>query len=1569
MADFQNTTLINTNTFSKGMNKDISPEMLQEGQYFHAINSVNNSDKGDLFKIGNEPSNIKCASFPYTYIGAISLTNNRYAIFSTDDTNSEIGIFEDKNCKYTTLISDAGKTNKLGFKRTNLIKGVSKENIDCTETLYWDDGINPSRMLNINKIPYVIEYRRNPEGGCDIEVPTSEINVEKLRMTPFITVPSVEVKRGDAGGNLPNGSYRIAFAYADDKDRVTDILSITNPVFIFSQTFANGSIEVTIKDADVDFKNYQLILISTVNQQTTARILGIYPVEQKTVYIDTISQTDKTIDLSNIPLQSVYYESSDGIFRAGDYIVKAGPRTRPEFNYQPQATKIRTKWVAYAVPENYYRRGGTKIGYTKGEVISLFIRFVYNTGHRSASTPLIGREALADEKSIVSNKDTRSFEGERVEKWEIYDTSTITRRYPASNAEEYPVMEGELGYYESENIYPDNKEVWGANACKPVRHGVFPDNSVVPNYDPITNKILILGLKFENISYPLDENKKPVKGIVGYEILRGDKEGNKSIVAKGLIYNTGEYELPISYNSKVKGLYPNYPFNDLRVDPYLSGKYVKGGCNGSGYTPVGTYNRQLFTFHSPETSFTNPSLASYLKVEAEYSGKAQGYFEPVHKHPKHKLVRDFALILAAAVGIGEGILAIKGRTTKTYTAPIGENKGEVVTGGVGAQVAGAASASGWQTGYNAADMLLKNSAVTNIISDTLKPILETLGITLGAVPGATGGGYTYTTTDTAYKNVPLFLKIGTNVVLFSYFFGQGTSVTLNLIRQIVPFRQHAFQCNMEGFYSNQNSVNKENMFRKIEDYTYLYSGYQSFQGFRVNNNLRESSVLLKLNDTLANPSVEDNSRTTIGQLKQWENPEKPFERNISAYYVSIKRRLRNLYSQLESVKIVPTGNEIFPIVETDKNIESGFVFGGDTVIEEFTLKRKNNFFTQTQADSLLGNPDGYEFDYKLYANILYPRYWMDTQEYDLTQLFNLSNIKLPNDSYYLDRDPAKCRRKIGFTVKDGYMYTSVNGVVRFYVESSYNLPFRKNLVNEPEKKHYDKEISSDLSELFRSDIIKKDNYYEIDKSLSPIKQLNLTYSAILPRDFSVKNNKCYVYEPNKMLYSLPSTLETSRDNWRTFLVNNFTLFPKADGRLTTVKSVNRTGIMYFFSSGSVKIHSGVDELETANGVKIQIGDGGLFARPLQSVTNTDDDFTECQSSQSVVATQYGIFFISQRQGKLFNYAGQVKDISAPLKWWLAEYLPSKLIQEFPDFELNDNPVIGVGCSTVFDATNEIIYFSKRDYSVRKEFKDRITYLEKNIFKLDNRASIELGNPTYFEDASWTLSYDPKTESYISFHDWHPEAMFANKTHFSTIKDSSIWKHNESKESFCNFYGVDSPWEIHYPVSNIQNVSTLETIEYQLEAYKYFNEGRDRHHILYDNFDRAIVYNSEQCSGVLRLNLRKWNDPSLILQYPQYTANGVNVEVTKQENVYRLNQFKDLTKNRGQFTFNWRTIWNTEENGYKLQLNTNNIDYAKQPQFRKKFRHRVNMTMFRKNKCENTKFLLTLVNTKSIKSFR
>ena len=70
--------------------------------------------------------------------------------------------------------------------------------------------------------------------------------------------------------------------------------------------------------------------------------------------------------------------------------------------------------------------------------------------------------------------------------------------------------------------------------------------------------------------------------IAGYEIVRGDRTGNKSIIAKGLLYNMNYYiDVNPSTSVSEEVLYPNYPFNDLREDQYLNNQLSNDYSNTS----------------------------------------------------------------------------------------------------------------------------------------------------------------------------------------------------------------------------------------------------------------------------------------------------------------------------------------------------------------------------------------------------------------------------------------------------------------------------------------------------------------------------------------------------------------------------------------------------------------------------------------------------------------------------------------------------------------------------------------------------------------------------------------------------------------------------------------------------------------------------------------------------------------------------------------------------------------------------------------------------------------------------
>jgi hypothetical protein len=473
---------------------------------------------------------------------------------------------------------------------------------------------------------------------------------------------------------------------------------------------------------------------------------------------------------------------------------------------------------------------------------------------------------------------------------------------------------------------------------------------------------------------------------------------------------------------------------------------------------------------------------------------------------------------------------------------------------------------------------------------------------------------------------------------------------------------------------------------------------------------------------------------------------------------------------------------------------------------------------------------------------------------------------------------------------------------------------------------------------------------------------------------------CYTYYPYRVIYSLPLSSEDKKDYWRIFLVNNYYDF---DSRVTAFKSINRNGAIVLQEKASPLMFNAVDTLQTTSGTKITIGDGGLFSQPLQTLSNADPEFQHgsCQDRLSVINTPAGVYWMSATQGKIFTVSEGMQPISdLGMKWWFNKYLKFFLLDQFPGYLVVDNPVVGIGCQATFDNENQIVYFSKKDYRLKDQYIGQVTCKDNRTFRL-GKTPIVLGDPLYFDDLSWTISFDPKLKAWLSFHDWKPELGISSIKGFMTTYTGSdrkggIWVHSvNTTNKFCNFYGVDYPFEIDYVSQTGQAVTTTRSIEYLLECYVYDQFGIDKYEVIDFNFDNAVVYNNEQVSGNLRLNLSPKNNAPIIVNYPQVNTVSSIIEIlfSKEEQKYRFNQFWDVTRNRGEFQTGGvlvqQPIWDTELNGYIRNLNPNNIDLNKSPFQRKKFRHYANHVLLTRSVSDNVKMLLKVTNNKLLNSPR
>ena len=137
-------------TFTGGINADYHPKFLQQGQYKYALNAVAESTGEDMGGLSTESGNQFSASIKsgYTVIGSIPTNDNKFILFSCDDTTSDIGEYNPAANTYTSLIN----TTCLNFSTDSPIHGVFRIRNGCERIIYFTDRKNQLRVINLDEL-------------------------------------------------------------------------------------------------------------------------------------------------------------------------------------------------------------------------------------------------------------------------------------------------------------------------------------------------------------------------------------------------------------------------------------------------------------------------------------------------------------------------------------------------------------------------------------------------------------------------------------------------------------------------------------------------------------------------------------------------------------------------------------------------------------------------------------------------------------------------------------------------------------------------------------------------------------------------------------------------------------------------------------------------------------------------------------------------------------------------------------------------------------------------------------------------------------------------------------------------------------------------------------------------------------------------------------------------------------------------------------------------------------------------------------------------------------------------
>lgn len=1471
-------TPVSISTANLGLDNDSSVQNLKTGQLTFAQNAVLENFDGKRLSYQNEQSNILCGQLPegVIVIGVKNIIEQQRTIFfTTHPGTDDCEILQQKHgdCTFATIISSPC----LNFKASAPIHKIIVKTSNCSTQLFWTDGINPRRWIDLEDLPWKeIVDPDNPLRKIKL---VGTVDCNKLLVQPNFSIPTIQEMGTAVGGDLVMGTYQFAVQYANSTgDGLTSFYGITNPLTIFqprySQDFnlkTDQAISLVISSLDTTglYDYFNIAVIKTINNITSVELAGTYPVgngRYDLIYSGE-NKSDIRLSITDIFERFPYYDTAQDVTASDNALIWADLAVHQKINYQQIFSRIKLHWETWKLPYSHFEGYSNPVntarvrGYMRDEVYAFDGCFILKNGRITERFHIPGRIAVDSDRQFIDNEDVIVYDpdpcapGEPVERWQIYNTSGLIGYSPdyidggTDPCYIGPYQYGIFGYHESTEKYPDNQYIWGDLAGQPIRHHRFPDNALTPIHDNnpggaigFQHTIFPIGVRVDVDSlYSAIDNSDLSEAdkaqIAGIKILRANRANHKSVVAKGMLFNVGQY----TYEGS-SYYYPNYPFNDLRPDPFLAASKVDAKTGSNAATRLNGFahsdSRQRFTFHSPDTHFYQPFNINtgYLKLEAVSYGKTRSHFVEVKENAKYKFLTKDATKLAFAAGMASVV-----------TLEVG--------GGLGTQAFQAQA-----------------------------------GLQLDSV-------------------IPSFQS------------------TLEVIKNITPAINYGWQFNSIGNYCRLHPIpDNGSKVRRIATGGYLTAGMQHLgDTYPINNLRRESSVYVKLASGLPFPHEvssqipQDNSRYLISESGCSRSPTEITTRDICSYYGAIKRVTPDQYGRIFSYETIDTGYyQELTGSSGARPTKFPTVFGGDCYINRFAMKRKLAFF----LDETVGKAEGTDINLDDLSNVAYPMFWYSTKPIDIDadlsgledEIHTLTDFGFWTVIGNLISGGTK-PLKAGFTILNklfkaylevlgvtninldcagtrnmnelGKAYLFAYGLPYFFVESEVNVDARQ-AINIKEGNFFPN-VSQDIPDDWLQETfvpMANDNLYVYNKTFS--KQNKETYFHSLPENFD-PNKLCQTHFSNRLIYSEKANMEESKNNWLVYRPVSYTDLQKNFGPISSIDGIEDNRLLVRFAQKSL-LYNVMATLRTEAGVA-NLGNPGFFTQPPLDFLDNDLGFAG-SLHKMLIKSPHGHIWVDAGRGQVIMLKGtSVDDLSSRgLHHWLLNNLPFNISKHFPNAHI-DNHFATFGLTGVYDTRYNRLLITKKDYLPL--VKD-IQYSDGRFFL--NNEEVFLSDARYFCNKSWTLSYSFITGAWVAFHSYIPNFYIGHPIFFQTGYNGGVWNHNVA-HSYGSFYGLAAEYILEYPlpfdgretiVGSFSDYTTVLKYESPESFYEIENE-------VY--FTRAMVYSDSECSGTLNLIPRPRGNLKAYLGFPRHHPDSKDIIVTKSDHLFNFNQFWDIVKSR------------------------------------------------------------------------
>lgn len=1505
----------NINIPVKGMFLDTNPLNQPDNTYRFALNAVKETKEGDKGFLSNEEGNIACVEIPegYVVIGHVNLENDSMVLFLAGEDNNHTPIPSmialHDGCSLTTLV----RSSCLNFDPSRPVRGIFRILQGCERNIYFVDGYNPDRIINLDDL---IRYIGSGSTTVNEANTNDDWDCSLFKLHYDFDYPCIdldEVKKG--GGQIEIGTYQFAVSYGDGNLNQTEWLSITQPIPIGLNTsyqggFSEGgdptihppqsnSIVLDITNIDESFTYLNVAVKATTGGTSSSYFLTSLPIDGTTRKF-TFSGLDvaSAYPITNAEFEEIVVRYKSKVLTQHDNrLIRANLKDQ-DLNYpvyQRAALQIKSSYVVkprQAVNSNneavftgdYYFDNRT---YMRDEIYAMAIVPVLNDGQEGPAFTVPGR--FKDTPNVLATPtELSNYGNDNASPFTFVDnrhTRAATGGGTDWDSELYPTTTDERWKLVNTAVRTELNTVNDTYYSKGELAYWETENSVYPSTKDCDGK---------NIFDILDINGNVTTSYAGEKVVHHkmpdttlephfvESGGTEYLMALGLEFDLTDFNTYLSTHLDADEYASIQGFKIVRSKRDNGNKTVID--KGIMYKNVNL--ERSSTNHTIQTNFFDRWIHGSTKRANGGAGDVTIY-GPMN-HAIDYWFNNYGSSPGGVVQPGCWYLPspyfelppttpVEGEFTYSYTSYT----------------------------FHGNINKFRGEFLGGEKVKVERELAGDIGAYMGPSSGSANGEMCRLNFFCSYltSNPP---NTGANTAL---------EIDINNQASLNP------NANTTGILSNL-FINQT-----------CQDGYVVELDSAIDNTITNvDAVSPNLPDYGTDADTYESAHIANTQVGTYYTDYVDGDKRSTCYYGAIKRTVADMHGDLGAIIYYDTDGCII-----DNGTTTAEVFGGDCFISKVAFKKTQilkahkapvgipsvsyaNWFVGTTGTSLSDNQGSRQ----IYTNLVY--FYVESE----------INSELRHERIVDDANTA-CER---YYPKYGMFDVAV-----FDTYDKIGLDRSVNIGNEGWDQWVDAYELGDYCS----------NVYNYNEDFS--KELIERPKFPLARTFDYCST-CTNSYPHRLVYSEKSYQEEAGDNYRVTKANSYRDLNGRTGEISNVFVKNDQLFAHTFKSLWM-IPTKPQEIQT-NEDTITVGTGEFFEIPPRELVSTDYGYAGSTTPWSTITTEFGTFFVDEYSGKVFLFSQQLNEISRlglkaefeeNLKINFYESYKSLTGEEFP-FKYSPQAAYGVGYLATYDSRYNRIILTKKDYVLTAEgiqqYQDNLLVFisgDNGGWKLgadlDTPSINPYDYPQYFENKSYTLSFDLEEKFWVSYHSYLPNYMWFNQTSFysSVFGVDTIWKHNE--RNYQSYYGSTYPHMVELVFKNHPTMTKIgDTLEYNGFMQSFDSTNGEMRDVRFDTFDKIIAYNNFQSSGEIDITVKQDDDPFASTNYAADQA-----YVSRNERTWSLNNIRDrvlqnLLNEESLFTSVWsNTIYQSQYPIDKV-VNTDVIDSSKSQfnlqRFRDKF---------------------------------